>query len=97
LKKDDMLRLLFLIVSVIFLMEHGHKTNFGFKISIKDLDLIYQLAEFVYFCWRCSSNALKQHNQATILLGSSIRIPYFLLALTAMNISTMEWRSFLAA
>ena len=55
------------------------------------------LAEFIYFCWRCSSNVLKQDNQATILLGSSIWIPYFLLALPAMNISTMEWRSFLAA
>ena len=55
------------------------------------------LAECVYFCWRCSSNALKQDNQATILLGSSIWIPYFLVALSAMNISTMEWRSFLRA
>ena len=55
------------------------------------------LAEFIYFCWRCSSNALKQDNQATILLGSSIWIPYFLVALSAMNISTMEWRSFLRA
>ena len=53
------------------------------------------LAEFIYFCWRCFSNALKQDNQAAILLGSSLWIPYFLLALPAMNISTMEWRSFL--
>ena len=37
---------------------------------------------------------LSNNNHATILLGSSIWIPYFLLALPAMNISTMEWRSF---
>ena len=55
------------------------------------------LAEFIYFCWRCFSNAFKQDNHAAILLGFSIWIPYFLVDLSAMNISTMEWRSFLCA
>ena len=40
------------------------------------------------------SNALKQHNQATIFHGSTILIPYVLLALSAMNIYAIEWRSF---
>ena len=50
---------------------------------------------FIFFCWRCLSNAFKQDNQATTPQGSSTWIPYFLLALPAINISKMEWRKFL--
>ena len=56
------------------------------------------LAEFINFfsCWRWWSNALKQDNQATPPQSSLTWIPYFLLALPAINISIMEWRNVLA-
>ena len=63
-----------------------------FWCSFTDACWIYS---FVFFCWRCLSNALKQENQATTPQGSSTWIPYFLLALPAINISIMEWRNFL--
>ena len=56
------------------------------------------LAKFInfLFCWRWWSNALKQDNQATPPQSSLTWIPYFLLALPAINISRMEWRNVLA-
>ena len=51
---------------------------------------------FIFFC---AGGVFPKHSKSTIKqqipLGSSTWIPYFLLALPAMNISIMEWRSFL--